>query len=454
MTSLIQPNVFDDKRSDITDYASLVEEDRVHVAVYTRPEIFDAEMERIFHKTWVFVGHDSEVPEPGDFRLRTIGKVPVIMVRDRKGEVHVMVNRCRHRGNAVCQVDQGNTNEFYCAYHGWTYDLDGRLASVTYPKAYGENFDPRALALARVARVDAYQGFVFASLVEDVPDLKDHLAGAKAQLDLAASLSPTGKLSMRCGVQKFMYRGNWKFQIENGVDGYHPNFLHQSFFAMQRKYTGTNITPMFTDDSSFTVRDLGNGHAMIDQRALRSLNSEREKKLAGKEIESQEALSADMSSETSAPWERSYREAMVMGYGKDRAEEIIASGGTHLEVFPNLTVVESNVRVVIPIAVDKTYVFMYPVLLEGAPAEKNALRLRRMAQGGGAAGLVSTDDNEIFERNQVGLTGEAGGVPWLLLSRGLGRETSMNGERIGGMTDETSQRGIWRQWKKLMSRTG
>lgn len=451
MTEIIQSTLNYKQRTKVTsDYSSLVKEDRVHVSVYTDPDIFEAEMARIFHRTWVFVGHDSEVTEPGDFKLRTIGKVPVIMVRDKEGNVRVLINRCRHRGNAVCQADQGNTTSFTCAYHGWTYELDGRLGSVTYAKAYGDQFDRAAYGLAHVARLGIYQGFIFASLVEDVPNLEDHLAGAKEQLDLAVSLSPEGKIDVRAGVQKFMYRGNWKFQIENGVDGYHPNFLHQAFFALQRKYTGADVTQMFTDESPFSVRDLGNGHAMIDQRALRSLSSRQvEKTIHGATTES--TLSADMSAEVSLPWEQTYRESMIKRYGEAHAADIIASGGTHLEVFPNLTVVESNIRVVIPIGVEKTYVFMYPALLKGAPYEKNALRLRRMAQGGGAAGLVSTDDNEIFERNQIGLTGEAGGDPWLLLSRGLGRETIANGQTSGGMTYETSQRAIWRRWKQLMA---
>ena len=114
--------------NEAVNYDSLVQEDRVHSRVYTDPQIFEDEMERIFHRGWVFVGHASEIPEPGDYRLAWVGRYPIIMVRGEDGEVRLLSNRCRHRANTVCQLERGNTRFFRCDYHGWMYRNDGQLA--------------------------------------------------------------------------------------------------------------------------------------------------------------------------------------------------------------------------------------------------------------------------------------------------------------------------------------
>jgi phenylpropionate dioxygenase-like ring-hydroxylating dioxygenase large terminal subunit len=112
------------------DYDSLVKEDRVHISLYTDPAIFSDEMDKIFHRGWVYVGHRGEIPKRGDFRLKRIGLQPVIMVRDQNGQVQLLLNRCRHRGATVCQEGQGNSRSFRCMYHGWTYQLSGELSGV------------------------------------------------------------------------------------------------------------------------------------------------------------------------------------------------------------------------------------------------------------------------------------------------------------------------------------
>jgi phenylpropionate dioxygenase-like ring-hydroxylating dioxygenase large terminal subunit len=117
------------------DYTTLVQDERIHASLYTDPRIFEDEMERIFRRGWVFVGHDSEVPRAGDFVTRRIGTEPVLMVRDREGEVTVFANRCMHRGTMVCPGDRGHARTFTCPYHGWTYDLNGDLLGVPYPGA-------------------------------------------------------------------------------------------------------------------------------------------------------------------------------------------------------------------------------------------------------------------------------------------------------------------------------
>src|SRR2546427_6090454 len=128
-------------RETAFDLDALVKEDRVHRRLYTDPAIFEAEMRLIFEQTWVFVGHDSEIAQPGDFKTTYIGRNPVIMSRDRDGQIHVLMNRCMHRGAVVCREERGNTSAFRCSYHGWTYNSRGELVVVTSRGGYAPDFD-------------------------------------------------------------------------------------------------------------------------------------------------------------------------------------------------------------------------------------------------------------------------------------------------------------------------
>ena len=124
-----------------------VENGRVKKALYSDPEIFEEELDLVFNKTWVFVGHESEVPEKGSFKTAWIGRHPVIMSRDRKMNIHVLQNRCRHRGATVCEGRKGKTNAFTCPYHGWGYGLDGSLRALPKPEEYDGVFDKDEMPL-------------------------------------------------------------------------------------------------------------------------------------------------------------------------------------------------------------------------------------------------------------------------------------------------------------------
>src|SRR5512144_3391523 len=138
------------------DYKALVQDDRVHASLYTDPRIFDEEMERIFRRGWVFVGHESEIPRAGDFVTRSIATDPVIMVRTRDGVVAVLLNRCMHRGTVLCTAARGHARTFQCPYHGWTYDAGGDLLGVPYPGGYAA-LDKSARGLTTLPRVASYR---------------------------------------------------------------------------------------------------------------------------------------------------------------------------------------------------------------------------------------------------------------------------------------------------------
>jgi phenylpropionate dioxygenase-like ring-hydroxylating dioxygenase large terminal subunit len=413
------------------DYDALVSEDRVHGRVYLDPDIFEDEIARIFYRGWVYVGHIGEIPEPGDYRLRKIGRAPVIMVRDDRGEVRLLLNRCRHRAATVCQTAQGNAQFFRCAYHGWTYRNNGELSSVTYQDGYGGALRKEEMGLTNVPRVGTYRGFVFGSLAANGISLDEHLGAAKDQIDLFVDLSPEGELDVRAGVNKYSYTGNWKLQIENAIDGYHPNLVHQSTFEIIRKRSKSAMD-VFTGNSIGETRDLGNGHVMLDFRRYNRAAARGPRVLP-----------------TISGRGAGYQDAMVRRYGTERAEEIINAGGTHLLVFPNLILIGVQIRVVHPISTEYTEVYLYPTLLRGVAPEMNVARLRGHDGFYGPAGGVAPDDIEMFARVQEGLHAEVD--PWLLFSRGSHRERrDADGSIVGQMTDEVPQRGIWSHWKKVM----
>jgi phenylpropionate dioxygenase-like ring-hydroxylating dioxygenase large terminal subunit len=413
------------------DLDSLVREDRVHGSVYTDPTIHEEEIDRIFHHGWVYVAHTSEVPAPGDYRLAKIGRQSVIVVRGDDGQVQILLNRCRHRANTVCQTERGNARFFRCAYHGWVYRRDGALAAVSYAERYDESFRRDENGLVPVPRVESYRGFMFASLNSTGQSLSDHLGLAKEQLDLFIDLSPEGEIEARAGVHKYSYHANWKLQIENAMDGYHPEFVHQAYFQRVQKRAGI-VLDLFSGSSIGETRDLGGGHVMLDSRKYNA------------------ATGASMrAAMPTTPKGDAYREAMIARHGEKRAEEIITAGGTHMLVFPNLILIGVQIRVVQPVRVDETEVFLYPTTLKGVSQEMNVLRLRGHEAFYGPAGAGAPDDLEMFERTQSGLTGQV--EPWINFARGLHLERrDADGSIVGQMTDELPQRGIYRQWKRAM----
>ncbi|MGH7386340.1 MAG: aromatic ring-hydroxylating oxygenase subunit alpha, partial [Candidatus Rokuibacteriota bacterium] len=215
------------------DYKALVQDDRIHASLYTDMRIFADEIERIFHRGWVFVGHDSEVPRPGDFVTRRVGAQPVLMVRGRDGAVSVFVNRCRHRGTMLCPAERGHARTFACPYHGWTYDLDGDLIGVPYPGGYAA-LDKRDYSLEAAPRVSSYRGFVFASFAAAGITLAEHLGAATRLIDRSCDLSPTGEIELTAGWVKHRCAANWKTLPENDSDGYHLGFVHLALFKTVR----------------------------------------------------------------------------------------------------------------------------------------------------------------------------------------------------------------------------
>ncbi len=418
------------------DYDRLVRPHRVHADCYLDSEIFQDELERIFYRGWVYIGHESEVLDPGDWKQAWIGRQSVLLIRGDDRRVRVLMNRCAHRAATLCQSEQGSGRVLRCAYHGWTYACDGQLKAIPYADGYGPDLDKSDWNLASPPRVERYRGFVFASVSAEGISLAEHLgAPVREQLDLFCDLSPKGEIVGQSGTNKYGYDANWKLQMENSIDGYHPNFAHQAFFQGLQQRTGARIAQVFEGGSLGRSRDLGGGHSMLDYRAHNLEDDGLRRRL--------ERLKA-------TPWGKRYWEDMVASHGERRAEELLLIGGTHMHVFPNLVVLQNQIRTIRPIHVDRTEVRLSPMLLAGAPDELNVARLRNHEGFYGPAGGGVPDDIEMFMRVRGGL--ESTVNPWLRFERGLHREkVDTDGTRYGQVTDEVPQRAMWRHWKRLMT---
>ncbi|MBW8834541.1 MAG: Rieske 2Fe-2S domain-containing protein, partial [Burkholderia sp.] len=212
---------------DTSALAKRAEADRIAPSLYYDPQLFEEELERIFYKTWVWVAHDSELPKPGDFVTTTIGRQPVIVVRDKTGAVNVLQNRCRHRGATVCEEHKGNAKGFTCPYHSWSYALDGTLRALPYGDGYEGVCEKGDLPLKKL-RVGVYQGLIFASFNENIESLEDFLGGAKPWIDLFMKQGAGYPIKAN-GEHKFKFKGNWKIQLENTTDLYHFHVVHKSW---------------------------------------------------------------------------------------------------------------------------------------------------------------------------------------------------------------------------------
>jgi phenylpropionate dioxygenase-like ring-hydroxylating dioxygenase large terminal subunit len=415
-------------------FDELILQDRIHGDVYTDPAIFAAELERIFTQGWVFVGHEGEIPKTGDFRQRQIGNQPVIFVRDEKGCVHVLMNRCTHRANAVCHLERGNMPAFTCPYHGWRFKLDGELAVVPYADRYDASFDKSALGLRSVSKFGSHRGFVFASLNPDASAFEDYLgARVKRELDDIADLSPSGELDVTAGVQQQIFAGNWKLQVENAIDGYHANFTHRTHMDTIRLRSGIDPAPITSSTAPARVYSYGNGHCGWDSSSLNQAGSR--------------SFPGQVPDPTA--WQ-DYIDAMHAAHGKERTDYLLAKQGSHLVIFPNFSHTGSHFRLFQPMAADETRITLFPFLLKDAPREINMRRLRVHEVFYGPAGGGQSDDLEIFERNQVGLSAKLD--PWSLVTRGIHlEETDGEGVVSNQITDELSNRAMWAQWKEVMS---
>lgn len=397
---------------------------RVHSDAYTSAPVFEREMRRIFEQSWVYVAHESQIPSPGSFVTTRVGTQPVIVSRDRTGAVNVLLNRCRHRGSIVCRLAEGRAQQFQCPYHNWIYGADGALLSVAQKDGYPAALDAAALGLHRAAAAGVYRGLIFARLTGGGESLEERLEAVRPYIDVWAERSPAGRIRVTRAAHRLRYAGNWKFQMDNGVDGYHGNYVHSSFIRIADR-AGERKAAAFTAlrDTGGTI-GLPRGDGLI------------ERPYGG--------MAGQFDYADTRHGE--YHAALVAAYGEEQFQQIL--GQRNILVFPNLFLFESHIRVIQPIDAADTIVTMRPTILEGASDPMNAARLRAHERFFGPAGFGTPDDVEMFVNCENGMRARA--VEWVRLDRGLHREQAAGGVHRAHSTDETPQRSAYRQWRALM----
>ncbi|GAA4337160.1 aromatic-ring-hydroxylating dioxygenase subunit alpha [Pigmentiphaga soli] len=424
------------------DPDALVHPDRVHRDVYTSPEIFELEMTRIFGRAWLYIGHESQVPEPGDYLAAWMGRMPVLLVRDHDRRIQVLHNRCSHRGTMLVTDERGNTgNLLRCPYHGWTFRTNGELVLAPMRDAYADRYDmtdQERFGLAKVPRVDTHRGFVFASLApaaDPMPGLLAFLGPAAQCIDQIVDRAPDGEVRLSGGMHRYIVPANWKQQVENVNDLYHPQFAHAcSVDERNRQFKrriGDDAGPHLDvaergskwDEVDITAFDWGLGYCG-------RLPFEDDKR--------------------GGPLVQAHRAALARRHPPGRIDAILEERFHNVVIYPSVVMqlASSHVRVVRPLAPDRTEIRIFPVLLQGAPDEINTNLIRFLNMTHAAASLIQTDDVEMFRRVQGGL--EGAGSEWVWFNRYMGADRDEGEVRRAKGTSEIGMRNQFQGWLKYM----
>jgi benzoate/toluate 1,2-dioxygenase alpha subunit len=432
----------DDLKSKIL---ALVQPDRVHRDLYLSEEVFRLEQEHFFANTWNYVGHTSQIPKSGDYLTVDVGGRPLIVVRHGDSEVKVLMNRCAHKGSRVVSAPCGNTGKvFRCPYHAWTYRTDGSLLNFPAKEGY-EGTKVRECeagkGLVPVAHVRAYRGFVFAKINDAGPDFDDYFGPSLSSIDNMADRSPEGELQIAGGCLRYLHPCNWKMFIENLNDTCHPMVVHESSAGTAVKmWLGKpadapkpmaveQFAPFMSDYKFFDdmgVRVFDNGHSFS------GVNFSIHSKYSG------------------VP---DYEAAMVAAYGEQRAHDILGLTRHNTVYFPNLTIKGAiqAIRVVKPIAVDKTVIESWTFRLKGAPSQllqRTAMYSRLINS---PFSVVGHDDLHAYRGIQEGL--KASGNDWISLHRNFDPAEIGQPEVSANGLSEISMRNQYRAWAKFMTLT-
>lgn len=401
---------------------------RVNRQAFTSQEILELERDRLFERCWIYAGHESEIPKPGDFRTRRVVGRPVILARGDDGTVRVLLNTCTHRGAFVCREQTGNARTFQCPYHAWTYNNRGELVGVPGEDAYSAAFDRHERRLAQAPRMDSYRGFIFISFNPAVEDLMDYLAGAREFLDLVCDQSEEG-MEIVQGSQLYSIRANWKLLVENSFDGYHALPTHQRYMSFLAEIGGMNLSTVTRLRGE--AKNLGNGHAVIEYEPPWGRLVARWAPYFGEAKKAElEALQKRLEERFGAEW--AYR---------------VAQTSRNLHIFPNLVIndiMAITVRTFFPVSPDYMEVSAWALAPKEESPEDRTLRLDNFLTFLGPGGFATPDDVEMLESCQKGFANRE--VMWSDISRGMKRAQP-------GTADELQIRTFWRRWHELVTGT-
>lgn len=425
------------------DILALVQEDRVHRDLYLSEELFALEQRHFFANTWNFVGHASQVPDAGDFITVEIAGQPLLMVRQADGGIRVLNNRCAHKGMPLATDACGHAGKFLrCPYHAWTYKLDGSPLAVPVKNGYeGTRLAEceSGQGLGTVADVAVYRDFVFCKINAGGPDFHAYFGGVLGAIDNLVDRSPVGRLKVEGGVLRNVIHCNWKMYLENINDTVHPQSAHESATqAANRLWQGQPADapkPMAMEQ----ILPFGAGYDFFDRMGGRVYPN------------GHSMLGVNFSIHSGYGQVPEYEAALVAAHGAQRTAEILQRSPQNSVRFPSLSVKSSPqaIRVIRPLAADRTLVEAWSLRAEGAPdlLFERAMTYNRLVFS--PMSVVAHDDVHLFESMQQGL--KAGRNDWVSLHRGFDRAELEGGTREVNGTNELLMRNQFRAWAQYMT---
>jgi phenylpropionate dioxygenase-like ring-hydroxylating dioxygenase large terminal subunit len=405
--------------------------------IFSDPDIYREELARIFARAWNFMCHETQIPEPGDFFMNWIGEDEVIVVRDRDRNIQVLLNSCPHRGNTVCRAELGHANSFLCSYHGWNFDLTGRLVGMPgEDEFYRGGIDKADWGLGRAALVSSYKGFVFATMDPEAPPLEDYLGWVgRLGIDMLAT---HGDLVALDGVQKNRIRCNWKLAVDNLYDWYHVKVSH-----------GTALRLGFVGDESMSPNDqmviLGEyGHGIGGPGIS-------EEKLAASDAR----IAAGETGKGIGEW----YDVPVRRRMDPEVRRVLGPIGTrsfgHPNIFPNLWVaLTRQVCLRIPRGPFETELWWFTFLPKDAGEEERRTTVYMANHVFGPAGILEQDDGENWSHSTRGAKGLVNGQRPLNFAMGKDRDrvdADPSGQwGIQTVVNEHGQRWTYQSWQEWM----
>lgn len=424
------------------DPASLVRDGEVHRDLFIDQGVFEQEMRQLFANSWVYVGHESQIPARGDYYATTIGDQPVIMVRHKDDSVRVLYNRCPHRGVQLVREGHGSTGPmFRCPYHAWTFQTDGSLFAIPVKGGYAESGFEKSCAANGMTAVasHSYRQFVFARLAPEGIGFDEFFGDSLSSLDNMIDRSPEGRLEVAGAPLRYMHHCNWKMLVDNQTDTFHPMVAHESSAGTVRKLWeesgAAGPKPMVVEVVvPFTAK-----HDFYVQMGIRTWENGHGHTGTNYSIHSDYTMPAE------------YLAAMDAAYGPERAKAILSEARHNTVYFPNLTTKGAiqTLRLFKPIAPDRTLVESWVFRLVGAPdvlLERSALYNRLINS---PTSIVGHDDLEMYERAQAGL--KVGANPWVNFQRELTPEERLEGTQLWSGQSEVQMRNQYAAWVKFMT---
>ena len=422
--------------------AGLTQVHQVHRDAYLSEEVFQLEMDRLFHNAWLYVGHESQVPKTGDYVAVTLAQSPVIMLRHNDGSVRVVMNRCAHKGARLVSESSGNVGKMLrCPYHAWTYRLDGSLLAVPLKNAYentGFAEGPAADGLSTPGAVESYRGFVFARLSQEGPSLKEYFGDVLQALDNMADRSPEGELQVAGGSIRTEIHCNWKMYLENINDTVHPISTHESASA-----TAAKVGEHFVEEDPTAMEQLlpfGSGYDFYSRMGVQTFAN-------GHSI-----LGTKFSIHTDYSGIPGYQAMMEEAWGKEKADRVLGFNPQNVVFYPSMAAKGSPqiIRVLRPLAVDRTLLEVWVFQPKGAPKEMldRGLTYSRLVYS--PMSVVAHDDVHLFESQQASL--KAAGNPWVNLQRQFDEhELEQAGSNFDDANNELVIRNQYRAWQQGMT---